>query len=275
MNAAPVASAGISIILLVLALPALLLLANPRALRDPRLATLETVGVLRRLRRDRSRRREQALEAVRYAAEVRVAAERAHNAAQRWQEIWRQAEEHAEGAWQAWRNAEEQLERTREAAAFPAPRSPQTPAEYADREQALRRMLQAAADRGDLPAEAVTMLQAAADRGELPAGAAGSRAVGGEAAVSGGWNPRSHPVEQELQVHRAIAAHRHRLYRQAVAAEQAAWHDAQLAAATRDSLRREWAAAARTSSDLRIPEPAAVPARLRRWAQRRVVQRAA
>ncbi|BAL88799.1 hypothetical protein AMIS_35790 [Actinoplanes missouriensis 431] len=248
MNAAPVASAGISIILLVLALPALLLLANPRALRDPRLATLETVGVLRRLRTDRSRRREQALEALRYAAEVRVATERAHHAAQRWQDIWRQSEEHVEEAWQAWQNAEDRLARTREAAAFPTPHAPQTPTEYADREQSLHRMLQTAAARGDLPTEAV---------------------------VGGHWDPRLHPVEQELQVHRAIAAHRHRLYRQAVAAERAAWHDAQLAVATRDSLRREWAAAARTSSDLRIPEPMAVPARLRRWAQRRVVQRAA
>ncbi|MEU8241294.1 hypothetical protein AB0C07_23865 [Actinoplanes missouriensis] len=254
MNAAPVASAGISIILLVLALPALLLLANPRALRDPRLATLETVGVLRRLRRDRSRRREQALEALRYTAEVRVAAERASRAAQRWQDIWRQSEEHVEEAWQAWQNAEDQLARTREAAAFPTPRAPQTPTEYADREQSLHRMLQTAAARGDLPTEAAGML------------ATGS---------GGPWDPRLHPVEQELQVHRAIAAHRHRLYRQAVAAERAAWHDAQLAVATRDSLRREWAAAARASSDLRISEPAAVPARLRRWAQRRVVQRAA
>ncbi|WP_229070062.1 hypothetical protein [Actinoplanes sp. DH11] len=242
MNVAPVA---ISLVLLVLTLPALLLLAEPRALRDPRLAAVQTLGAVRRARRDRSRDRDQALETVRWAAEVRVAAERATDAARRWQECRWQAEEHTEDAWQAWQDAELRLDRLRSAEAFTAPDDARTPADFADRERALHRMLRAAIGRGDLPADAVRW---------------------------DGWDPALHPVLQEVAVQRAIAGYRHRAYRTAVTAEQAARHDERLAVEARDSLRRTAAEAARQVADVRPHLPAAVraavPARVRGWRQR-------
>ncbi|WP_328472993.1 hypothetical protein OHA21_11345 [Actinoplanes sp. NBC_00393] len=194
-------------------------------------------------------RRETAAEAQRYADEVRVAATRADDAAQRWQHVWRQSEQHADEAWQAWQDAEQQWERTRAGAAFRVPLSFHTPSEYADRERFLHRAVAAAVGRGDLPATVMADL----------------------AAGHGGWNPRLHPVEQELVLHRAIAAVRYHLYRQAVAAEQTAWHDAELAIAARDSLRREAdAAAARAAGQSAIApgrERRAVAAARRSWVQ--------
>ncbi|MEU4424500.1 hypothetical protein AB0F81_28095 [Actinoplanes sp. NPDC024001] len=178
-------------------------------------------------RPERAQPHAEAVEAKRYADELSVAAVRAGEAAERWRAHWQQADQHAAEAWQAWQDAEQRLARTRAAAAFRPAHSFRTPAEFADRERFLPRALAAAVARGDLPA---TVL------GDLAAGA-------------GGWNPRLHPVEQELVVHRAVAAVRHHWFQQAVAAEQAAWHDAQLAATARDSLRREaWAAAERAAA---------------------------
>lgn len=217
-------------LLMLLVVPALVLLANPHAMRDPRLAALAVAGAARRHRRDRDRQRSRAVEAVRYADEVRVAARRAREAARRWDERWRDAEQDAEMAWHAWQDAERQLARARAAAAFPAPQGSRSPEEYADRERYLRQALRAAVERGDLPAAAL----------------AGKKTTG-----DSGWDPRLHPVEQELVLARAIVAHRHERYRQAVAAEQAAWHDALLAGAARDSLDREAGAAGVHAAELR------------------------
>ncbi|MEU4690800.1 hypothetical protein [Actinoplanes sp. NPDC023714] len=209
---APAAPITIWAVLMVLSLPALLMLASPQAIRDPQRAALETFGFLRRYRQERERRQDEATTAVRYAGEVAVAADRAALAAQRWQECWRQADERADEAWQRWLEADEQLARARTASAFRPAWSPRTPSEYAHRENFLHRTVGAAVARGDLPVGAL---------------------------ADGGFDARLHPVEQELAVQRAVVVYRWELHRRARAAEGAAWHDAQLAVATRDSLRRE------------------------------------
>jgi hypothetical protein len=58
---------------------------------------------------------------------------------------------------------------------------------------------------------------------------------------------------------RAIVAHRHERYRLATAAERTASHDAQLAARSRDSLRREWVAAVQ-ATEVHHSAPASRPA---------------
>ncbi|WP_229068440.1 hypothetical protein [Actinoplanes sp. DH11] len=241
---APVAPVAIWIVLMLLSLPALLMLASPQAIRDPHRAALNTFGFLRRHHEARERRQNEAVAAVRYAGEVAVAADRAVLAAQRWHETWQHADDHATRAWQQWQDAERQVTRLRAAAAFRPAWSPRTPSEYADRERFLHRTVHAAVARGDLPADALTSL---------------------------GFDAGRHPVEQELAVQRAVAAHRQELCLSAQAAEQTAWHDAQLAVATRDSLRRAATEAMAQATALRrdLPRHAttAAPARGRSWVQ--------
>ncbi|AEV84082.1 hypothetical protein ACWT_3059 [Actinoplanes sp. SE50] len=230
-----IASVAIWLVLLLFALPALLLLANPQAVRHPREFALEALGL--------ARSRREAAELARYAEEIQVAADRADHAAQRWQEHRQRAETHAADTWHAWQAAEQRLTRARAAAAFAPPDSPRTAAEYADRERFLHRSVRAAVDRGDLPSAA------------LPAAIAGRD----------GWNPRLHPADQELILLTAVTAHRRTIHRQATVAERTAAHDARLAAATRHSLRRE---AATLRRFLPAPERRTAPSLARAWVQR-------
>jgi hypothetical protein len=229
LTAGPVAPVAIWLILILVSMPALFLLGSPPALRHPRIAALQLLGAVRRYRRDQRRLRSEAVGAVRFAEEVQVAADRADESAQRWQSAWRQAEEQAGTAWQAWRDADRRLARVRSASAYATPVAPRTAAEYADRERSLHRMLHAAVASGDLPGSA----------------------------LRAGWDARLHPVEQELVLLKAVAEHRRAAYRRAVAAEHSAWHDAQLAFAARDSLRREATAARERAAALRtnLPRP--------------------
>ncbi|WP_203825149.1 hypothetical protein [Actinoplanes palleronii] len=162
-------------------------------------------------RAERLRRATEALKAVRYADEVRVAAEQAGYAADRWQENWEAASERVDASFRAWQSADSRLRRSREGTAFGTPFTGQTPAEYADRERHLHLAVRAAAERGELPTSAV------------------ADALTGR----GGWNARLHPVEQELVIQRASATHLEAVWKRAVEAESAAWADAQTA-------RRDW-----------------------------------
>ncbi|SDS33905.1 hypothetical protein SAMN04489716_0564 [Actinoplanes derwentensis] len=227
-------------------LSALLLVAGQQLIR-----ILQRIPAVRHAHEERERRHLAAVEAQRWADEVRVAASRADEAAERWQEFRQHSEEHAEAAWLAWQEADRQLDKTRAAAAFRTPDTLRTTTEFAARERFLHRAVAEAVERGDLPATVATDLSA------------------GE----GGWNPRLHPVEQELVLHRAIAAVRYHLYRQAVDAEESAQHDARLAAATRDSLRREVSLASGQAAAQRhhlLPEqpPATATTAVASWVQR-------
>ena len=235
---------AIWMILLLLTGPALVVLATPDGVRRPRQALRHTAEALREHRQQRERSRQQAAEAERYAEELTTAAARARTGAQRWHEHWQKAQQELDSAWQAWRDAETRLARSRAAAAFPMPPAASTPEDDGDRERFLARLVLAAARRGELPMPVVADALAGRD----------------------GWDPHLHPAELELRVHRASAEHLAARYRRAAAAERVAWHDAQLAAATRDSLRAESAAATagstadgRQRSHTGAPQPA--PAR--------------
>ncbi|GAA4607514.1 hypothetical protein BJY16_006371 [Actinoplanes octamycinicus] len=243
---------AIWLLLLVLAGPALVVLASPEGVREPGQALRQVAEVLRRYREQQARSRQQAEEVLRYAGELDAAAAHAATTAQRWHEHWQQAQQCLDTAWQAWLDADARLSRARAAAAFSVPQTGVTPAQYAERERFLRRAVLAAARHGELPIAAVA--DALAGRN--------------------GWNPRLQQAEQELHIYRASAAYLARRYRQAAAAERVAWHDAQLAAATRDGLRAEAAAAATQSAAARRLLTS-IPARRPAKAQQAVVTRAA
>ncbi|BEL09614.1 hypothetical protein Q0Z83_078050 [Actinoplanes sichuanensis] len=207
--------------LMLLTLPALVVLANPDGVRNPGTALLEAANFVRRTRRRRAERRAaesaEAQAAVRYALEVRVAATQAAEAVERWQAHWRAAADRVDATWAAFRVADARRARSRQAAAFGTPWTPQDPAEYAARERFLHEGVRAAVSRAELPVSAL------------------ADALAGRA----GWDPRRHPAEQEVVLERACAEHLERLHRAAVVAERAAWHDTRLACRGRDSLRRE------------------------------------
>jgi hypothetical protein len=206
--------------LMLLTLPALVVLASPDGVRNPRLALLEAASFVRRHRerRDarRARRLAEAAQTARYAQEVRIAATRAAGAVDRWQAHWQAAADRVDATLVAWQAADARWARSRAAAAFGTPWTPRDPAEYASRERFLHEEVRAAVSRAELPVTALV-----------------------DVLAGRGWDARLHPVEQELVMHRASAAHLERAHRLAVAAERAAWHDVQLARRGRDSLQRE------------------------------------
>ncbi|MBB4956894.1 hypothetical protein [Micromonospora polyrhachis] len=207
------------------------------------LAMLATAGLVARPSRDRAgdRMRVRAAagrhaqlvaetqEASRYAEEVAVAAERATATAKRRRAEWLTAQEEAEAAWRAFDAADVALRRVGAAAALPVPRTPRTPAEYADRERYLHRAATAAFWREEL-----SVVE-----------------LGDVLAHRHGWDPRRHPVEQEVMLHRAVRARL--LLRQQTAAERerAVWRAADIAAASARSLRDEAYAAAQRAGQTR------------------------
>ncbi|MFG1953103.1 hypothetical protein [Micromonospora sp. NPDC048830] len=157
----------------------------------------------------------------RYAGEVATAADRAATAARRLRDEWLAAQEEADSAWQAYEAAEADVHRLVTAAALPRPNTERTPAEYADRERYLHRAAREAHGRRELSAE--QLADALAHRN--------------------GWDPRLHPVEQELVLRRAVRDHLRARQRAAREREQAAWRAAERAAVAARSLRDEALAA--------------------------------
>ncbi|WP_425768536.1 hypothetical protein [Micromonospora sp. DT229] len=152
----------------------------------------------------------------RWAQEVMVAAERAEATARRRREEWTAAQDAAEQAWQAYQAAEADVRRLAEAASMPLPQTPRTPAEYADRERWLHRAALEAYWRRELSVEQLS-----------------------DVFAHRGWDPRLHPVEQEMVLRRAIRDHLLAQQRIARDREQEAWHAAEVAAAAARSLRAE------------------------------------
>ncbi|MBQ1029669.1 hypothetical protein KBX26_06560 [Micromonospora sp. C97] len=171
-------------------------------------------------------------EQSRYAQEVAVAAERASTTVRRRRAEWVAAQEEVEAAWSAYEAAEAGVRRLDAAAAMPLPHTARTPAEYADRERYLHRAALDAYWRRELSVEQLSDVFAHRD----------------------GWDPRLHPVEQELVLQRAIRdnlAARHAAARER---EQAAWRAAELAVAAARSLREE----AHAATGRRVAESASV-----------------
>ncbi|WP_204036878.1 hypothetical protein [Micromonospora qiuiae] len=156
----------------------------------------------------------------RWAEEVAVAADRADATARRRRDEWIAAQDEAEQAWQAYEAAEANVRRLSDAAAMPLPQTPRTPAEYADRERWLHRAALNAYWRRELSVEQLS-----------------------DVFAHRGWDPRLHPVEQELMLRRAVRDHLFAQQRAAREREQAAWRAAELAGAAARSLREEMIAA--------------------------------
>ncbi|PZF91755.1 hypothetical protein [Micromonospora deserti] len=160
---------------------------------------------------------EEKRERARYAEEIAVAAERAATTAQRRRTEWLAAQEAVEAAWQAYEAAEADVHRLAAAAAMPLPRTARTPAEYADRERYLHRAALDAYWRRELSVEQLSDVFAHRE----------------------GWDPRLHPVEQELVLRRAVRDNLFARQQAAREQEQAAWRAAELAAEAARSLRDE------------------------------------
>ena len=226
-------------VLLVLSAPALVLLSSPAAMRHPRRAVRRWVAVLREHGELRRRRAAEAVQVTRFAAEVRVAADRAASSVPRWQQRWEQTQEELDAAWQAWLDADTRLGAALAAAAWGTPGSVRTCAEYAARERYLHRTVAAAAERGALPVAAV------------------ADAVAGRS----GWDARLHPAEQDVMIARASAAWLRQRYQRALAAERAAWQDVEQADRASAGLHREAQLAAAEAARLRrfLPDPHRAP----------------
>ncbi|WFE49241.1 hypothetical protein [Micromonospora sp. WMMD1155] len=184
----------------------------------------------------------------RYAEEVAVAAAGAARTAQRRRAAWLTAQEEMERSWAAYDEADTAARRFAGAGALPTPHTPHTPAEYAARERYLHRAAMAAYWRGDL-----TMAQ-----------------LGDVFAHRRGWDPRRHPVEQEVLLSRTIRDARLADYQAASARERAAWRDAELAADSARVLATEAGAAAVRLRTDPLPARRAVtgafrPAVVARW----------
>ncbi|MEE6257403.1 hypothetical protein [Plantactinospora sonchi] len=190
------------------------------------------VGAEPALRAEEQRRRalaSRALELHRYAEEVTVAAERSAVTAQRRRDEWLTAQEEAESAWQAYEAADVAARRVAAAAVLPEPRTPRTPAEYADRERYLHRAAMAACTRKEL--SVLQLSDALAHRN--------------------GWDPRRHPVEQEIVLRRTVRDSLFAAHRAATERERAAWRDAEVAAEAARSLREEAFAATAKAEEFR------------------------
>ena len=102
----------------------MLLLGSPEAMREPRQAARDWVAALRGHSEQRRRLAAEAVQATRFAEEVRVAADRAASV-----QRWEQAEDELSGAWQAWLDADERLRTALAAAAWGTAGSVRTCAE--------------------------------------------------------------------------------------------------------------------------------------------------
>src|SRR3954469_16280444 len=103
------APAAIWATLMLVAFPALLLLGSPNGLRHPRRAAREMAAAVRERAEGRRQQAEEAAQAVRFAEEVRVAADRAAAGAERWQQCWEHSAQELNAAWQAWLDADARL----------------------------------------------------------------------------------------------------------------------------------------------------------------------
>ncbi|MGC4749718.1 hypothetical protein ACLQ28_29280 [Micromonospora sp. DT201] len=190
----------------------------------------------------------EAVDLRRYAEEVTVAAAGAARTARRRRDAWLSAQEQMERALAGYDEADTAARRFAGSGALPTPHTPRTPAEYVARERYLHRAATAAYWRGDL-----TMAQ-----------------LGDVFAHRHGWDPRRHPVEQEVLLSRAIRDARLADYQAAATEERAAWRSAELAAESARALADEaYAAAARLRPSpapaRRAASGASRPALVARW----------
>ncbi len=153
----------------------------------------------------------------RFAREVGVAAERAAATAERRREEWLTVQSHAQSAWEAYETCDAEARRLSAAASLPLPKTPSTPAEYAEREKFLHRAAMAACSHRQL--SPLDLSDALAHRN--------------------GWDPRRHPFDQEIALRRVARDGLREAYRAASRRESAAWQTANTASVAARSLREE------------------------------------
>lgn len=158
-----------------------------------------------------------ARELGRYAAEVAIAADRAAESARTARVDWLSTQDELERLWSRVEAADAEARRVARTVGLPTPRTPRTPTEYADRERYLHRVAMAACAHSELSAVDLSRILAHRD----------------------GWDPRRHPVEQEVRLRRAIADGLRTAHGAAVARERAAWSALEAAAADSARLRAE------------------------------------
>lgn len=183
-----------------------------------------------------ARERRHTEELIRYAQEVTVAAERAATMARRRREEWLAAQAQLEEAWQAFEASEADARRLSRAAVLPAPRAPRTPSEYAFRERFLHRSAMAACSRRQL--SPLDLSDALAHRK--------------------GWDPRRHPVDQEVVLRRAVRDCMWAGYHAAANRERAAWRSADMANEAKVTLREEARIATARASQAAAGKPLAL-----------------
>jgi hypothetical protein len=171
----------------------------------------------------------------RYADEVRVAADRAAVTARRRNTEWERAQDGVDDAWAAFDAADRAFSRLAAVAPFLSTESCHVPGELADRERYLHRAATAACRRREISIHELNEVLAHRD----------------------GWDPRRHPVTQEVFLHRAVRDRCLARYREAAARERQAWRTAEVSAAALGSLREEAYAAT-----LRAGEHEPTPAEL-------------
>ena len=159
-------------------------------------------------------------DALRFAAEVATAADRAAATAVRRRAEWITAQQESDASWLAFDEADLSARRTTRAATFPLMNRRRKPGENVDRQRYLHYAATAACRQRDL--SIVQLNDVLAHRG---------------------WNPRLHPVMQEGLLRNAIRAHRFAEFENAQQNERAAWHESELAAEALRNLRAEAAAA--------------------------------
>ncbi|MBO4208783.1 hypothetical protein [Micromonospora echinofusca] len=185
----------------------------------------------------------------RYAGEVAVAADRAAATARRRRAEWLAVQDAVESTGRQLDEADAEVRRLVRATAFGVPRTPRTPAEYADRERFLHRAAMAAYWRRELSVAELSDVFTHRN----------------------GWDPRRHPVEQELVLRTVVRDRLHARHRAAVQRERDAWRAAELSAVAARSLREEaFAAAVRAHRAYSVPVPGPAPDRtitapVRRW----------
>lgn len=169
----------------------------------------------------------QAHDLHRYASEVTVAAERAAAMAHKRREEWLAAQAQVDVAWQQYEPVQDATQRLNQATAYPTRKMR---ASRRDRERYLHRAAMTRCSHRQL--SALELSDVLAHRN--------------------GWDPKRHPVEQEIILQRAARDSLYAAYRAAVERERKAWQAADIAAAASASLRHEARSAAHRAKEVQF-----------------------
>ena len=153
---------------------------------------------------------------LRFAGEVSVAADRAAATAARRRAGWERAQAELDAAWAGFDAADRAARQAAKAAAYPLMSRRRKPGENVERERYLHRAASAACRNREI-----------------------SIAQLNDVYAHRGWNPRLHPVAQEVCLRQAVREHRFAMYQTAVERERATWQEAETAAEALRSLRLE------------------------------------